>query len=246
MSDYALLALSPLDGRYAGKVDALRPIFSEYGLIKARVRVEVEWLLALAEEPEIVELRPFSPGAALRLRELAEGFSVEQAARVKAIERTTNHDVKAVEYWIKSKFEARPELRAASEFVHFACTSEDINNTSHALQLKGARDQVILPALDALIERETTRGLGGVIGLYDALPDPLKLRVLNKVRAFHHALRESGRYEIVPVGITREGAWISSGDLELTIGDTYPLEQVAMAHSDLEGRKTTGKLLLNP
>ncbi|KTF29679.1 adenylosuccinate lyase, partial [Xanthomonas vesicatoria] len=101
MSDSALLALSPLDGRYASKVDALRPIFSEYGLIKARVKVEIEWLLALAAEPGIGELAPFSEGAAQRLRALADGFNVTHAARVKEIERTTNHDVKAVEYFIK-------------------------------------------------------------------------------------------------------------------------------------------------
>ena len=139
MSD-ALTALSPLDGRYAGKVDALRPIFSEYGLIKARVKVEVEWLLALAADPGIVELKPFSDAASARLRALADGFSVEDAARVKAIEATTNHDVKAVEYFIKERLqddasELVQELGPALEFVHFACTSEDINNLSYALML---------------------------------------------------------------------------------------------------------------
>ncbi len=158
----ALTALSPLDGRYAGKVDALRPIFSEYGLIKARVKVEVEWLLALAAEPGIVELAPFSPAAVKRLRALAEDFSMEAAARVKVIERTTNHDVKAVEYLIKERLQdddANPdsELGPALEFVHFACTSEDINNLSYALMLGQARQQVLLPQLDALIE--TLRGM---------------------------------------------------------------------------------------
>jgi hypothetical protein len=118
-----LLALSPLDGRYAGKVDALRPIFSEYGLIKARVKVEVEWLLALANEPGIVELKPFSEAAAARLRALAEDLSPADAARVKEIERTTNHDVKAVEYLIKERLKDDAELGPALEFVHFACTS---------------------------------------------------------------------------------------------------------------------------
>jgi adenylosuccinate lyase len=140
MSD-ALTALSPLDGRYAGKVDALRPIFSEYGLIRARVKVEVEWLLALAAEPGIPELP-----AVFRCRSRAparagEGFSVEDAARVKAIEATTNHDVKAVEYFIKERLQDDAELGPALEFVHFACTSEDINNLSYALMLSKARQR---------------------------------------------------------------------------------------------------------
>ena len=152
MSDAQLLALSPLDGRYAGKVDALRPIFSEYGLIKARVKVEVEWLLALAAEPGIVELPPFSDAAIARLRALADDLSVADAARVKEIERTTNHDVKAVEYLIKERLKDDAELAQALEFVHFACTSEDINNLSYALMLNEARQQVMLPKLDDLIQ----------------------------------------------------------------------------------------------
>ena len=120
MSESALTALSPLDGRYAGKVEALRPIFSEYGLMRARVRVEVEWLLALAAEPGIVELAPFSADAAARLRALADGFSVADAARVKEIERTTNHDVKAIEYFIKERLRDDAALGPALEFVHFA------------------------------------------------------------------------------------------------------------------------------
>ena len=148
----ALTALSPLDGRYAGKVDPLRPIFSEYGLIRARVIVEVEWLLALAAEPGIPELAPFSADAVARLRALADGFSVEHAARVKAIEATTNHDVKAVEYFIKEQLKDDAELGPALEFVHFACTSEDINNLSYALMLRQARQDVLLPKLDALIQ----------------------------------------------------------------------------------------------
>src|SRR5687768_1071124 len=151
MSEAALLALSPLDGRYAGKVDALRPIFSEYGLIKARVKVEVEWLLALADAPGIVELPPFSAAASQRLRSLASAFSTSDAARVKEIERTTNHDVKAVEYFIKEQLKDDAELGPALEFVHFACTSEDINNLSYALMLEQARSEVLLPSLDAVI-----------------------------------------------------------------------------------------------
>jgi adenylosuccinate lyase len=150
MSEFTLLALSPLDGRYAGKVDALRPIFSEYGLIKARVKVEVEWLLALADEPGIAELAPFAPAAAARLRALAADFAPAHAARVKEIERTTNHDVKAVEYFIKEQLKDDAELAPALEFVHFACTSEDINNLSYGLMLEQARREVLLPSLDGI------------------------------------------------------------------------------------------------
>ena len=147
-----LTALSPLDGRYAGKVDALLPIFSEYGLIRARVKVEIEWLLALAAEPGITELAPFSAPAAARLRALAEGFSVDDAARVKAIEATTNHDVKAVEYFIKERLKDDAELAPALEFVHFACTSEDINNLSYGLMLDAARREVIVPAYQGIAD----------------------------------------------------------------------------------------------
>ncbi len=148
--DSSLLALSPLDGRYAGKVDGLRPIFSEYGLIRARVKVEVEWLLALAAEPGIVELQAFSAAAKAKLRALADGFSVAHAARVKEIERTTNHDVKAVEYFIKEQLKDDAELAPALEFAHFACTSEDINNLSYGLMLEQARRDVLLPTLDGV------------------------------------------------------------------------------------------------
>ncbi|MFY2765087.1 adenylosuccinate lyase [Arenimonas sp. MALMAid1274] len=152
MSDAALTALSPLDGRYAAKVEALRPIFSEYGLIRARVRVEVEWLLALASESHLVELPPFSPDAITRLRGLVSDFSVDDAARVKAIERTTNHDVKAVEYFIKERLRDDAELGPALEFVHFACTSEDINNLSYALMLHEAYTTVLAPRTWAVVE----------------------------------------------------------------------------------------------
>jgi adenylosuccinate lyase len=152
MTHATLLALSPLDGRYASKVDALRPIFSEYGLIRARIKVEVEWLLALAAEPGITELAPFAPAEIGRLRALAEDFSVEQAARVKEIERTTNHDVKAVEYFIKEQLAGDAALGPALEFVHFACTSEDINNLSYGLMLNQARREVLLPGLEGIAD----------------------------------------------------------------------------------------------
>ncbi|WBY00116.1 adenylosuccinate lyase [Ramlibacter tataouinensis] len=145
-------ALSPLDGRYAARLSALRPLMSEQGYMHRRVQVEVCWFIALSDAG-FAEFKPLTPGARTYLLGLVKNFSEADALAIKEIEKTTNHDVKAVEYWIKSKFEARPELVAASEFVHFACTSEDINNTSHALQLKGAREQVLLPALDAVIAR---------------------------------------------------------------------------------------------
>ncbi|MES2784067.1 MAG: adenylosuccinate lyase [Pseudomonadota bacterium] len=145
-------ALSPLDGRYASRLAALRPLMSELGYMHKRVQVEVCWFIALSDAG-FAEFKPLTPGARTYLLGLVKNFSEADGLAIKEIEKTTNHDVKAVEYWIKSKFEARPELKAASEFVHFACTSEDINNTSHALQLKGGRDQVILPALDAVITK---------------------------------------------------------------------------------------------
>ena len=145
-------ALSPLDGRYAGKLNALRPLMSEQGYMHRRVQVEVAWFTALSDAG-FAEFKPLTAGARSYLTSLVKNFSEADAVAIKEIEKTTNHDVKAVEYWIKSKFKDRPELEAVSEFVHFACTSEDINNTSHALQLKGARTHVILPAIDGLIHK---------------------------------------------------------------------------------------------
>ena len=152
MTFSSISALSPLDGRYAGKLAPLRPLMSEQGYMHRRVQVEVAWFIALSDAG-FNEFKPLSPGARTYLLGLVKNFSEADGEAIKAIEKTTNHDVKAVEYWIKSKFDARPELLAAQEFVHFACTSEDINNTSHALQLKGARDLVLLPALDAVIAK---------------------------------------------------------------------------------------------
>ena len=150
MSLTTLTALSPLDGRYAAKLSALRPIMSEHGYMHRRVQVEVAWFIALSDAG-FAEFKPLTVGARAYLLGLVKNFSSADCAAIKEFEKTTNHDVKAVEYWIKSKFEARPELEKAIEFVHFACTSEDINNTSHALQLRSGRDQVVLPALDRLI-----------------------------------------------------------------------------------------------
>ena len=142
-----IAALSPLDGRYAKSVEALRPVFSEYGLMRARVRVELSWLKALAAEPKIVEVPPFDGAVLAEIDDVIAGFSLEDAAAVKAIEATTNHDVKAIEYWLKERFAGVPAVSAVSEFIHFACTSEDINNLSHALMLREARDEVLLPKL---------------------------------------------------------------------------------------------------
>ncbi|CAN7406273.1 MULTISPECIES: adenylosuccinate lyase [unclassified Variovorax] len=150
MSFSTVSALSPLDGRYAAKLSALRPLMSEQGYMHRRVQVEVAWFIALSD-CGFPEFKPLTGGARKYLLGLVTNFSEADAIAIKQIEKTTNHDVKAVEYWIKSKFEARPELLAASEFVHFACTSEDINNTSHALQIQAAREKVVLPAIDGLI-----------------------------------------------------------------------------------------------
>ena len=159
----ALSALSPLDGRYAPRLAALRPIMSEFGYMKRRVQVEIAWLIALSD-CGLEQFAPLTPNARRYLGQLVDDFSETDGAAIKAIEKTTNHDVKAVEYWIKSRLLGQAELLAASEFVHFACTSEDINNTSHALQLKAGRDQVLLPALDSIISqmREMAHAFAGV------------------------------------------------------------------------------------
>jgi adenylosuccinate lyase len=153
MNHHALNAISPIDGRYADKAAELRPLFSERGLIRQRVRVEALWLKALAAEPQIVELKGLPAEALTVLDALAAGLTDAEAAEVKRIERETNHDVKAVEYFVKSRLDAAPAWRPRREFVHFGCTSEDINNLSYALMLREAREQVLLPRLDALLER---------------------------------------------------------------------------------------------
>ncbi|MEW7982950.1 MAG: adenylosuccinate lyase [gamma proteobacterium symbiont of Phacoides pectinatus] len=146
-----LTAISPIDGRYGAKTEDLRPIFSEYGLIRHRVQVEVRWLQALAANGQIGEVPPLSVHANNILDGIVTHFDGEDARRVKNIERTTNHDVKAVEYFLKEKIAGNHELEAISEFIHFACTSEDINNLSHALMLREGRGQVLLPQMDELI-----------------------------------------------------------------------------------------------
>ncbi len=165
MTDFTLTALSPIDGRYGSKVNALRPIFSEFGLIRARTTVEVRWLQALAAESAIAEVPSFSNEANQVLDAIVSGFSETDAARVKEIERTTNHDVKAVEYFLKEKIAENQELLKVSEFIHFACTSEDINNLSYALMLKEGRDEVFLPQVAEIIE-----SIRGLAHQYAAVP----------------------------------------------------------------------------
>mgnify|MGYP003583738025 FL=1 len=148
-----IYALSPLDGRYAKSVEALRPIFSEYGLMKARITVELNWLKALAAEPKITEVPVFSDFTVAVIDKVINEFSLEDASAVKAIEATTNHDVKAIEYWLKERFSGVPEVADSSEFIHFACTSEDINNLSHALMLREARENVLLPQLAEILTK---------------------------------------------------------------------------------------------
>ncbi len=148
----SLTALSPLDGRYRNKVAVLAEYFSEFGLIRERIRVELAWLAALADEPGIAEIAPFSSAARALLAAAVTDFSIADAERVKAIERTTNHDVKAMEYWLKERFASAPEIAAASEFIHFACTSEDINNLAYSCMVQAARRDVLRPALAALTD----------------------------------------------------------------------------------------------
>ena len=153
MSFSALTALSPLDGRYAGKLDALRPAFSEYGLIRRRLQVEIEWLKLLAAEPHFSEIPPFASETLAELDALVVDFGPLEAGEVKAIEAVTNHDVKALEYWIRKRLVNNEEVMRVAEFIHFACTSEDINNLAHALMLQTARDETMLPMLDRIIGR---------------------------------------------------------------------------------------------
>lgn len=147
-----LTAISPIDGRYASKVDALRPIASEFGLMRARVEVELAWIKSLASHPQIDEVAPLSEQAIAEIDAIVTDFSEDDGQRVKAIERITNHDVKAIEYFIKEQFDNNPELRSISEFVHFACTSEDINNLSYSLMLTRMRDDVLQPTMRQIID----------------------------------------------------------------------------------------------
>ncbi len=199
-----LNALSPLDGRYQAKLDPLRPYFSEFALIKHRALVEVEWLKALAAEPALKEIAPLSAETLKELDAAIAGFSEADAAQVKAIETKTNHDVKALEYWLKERFGKNSEISKVNEFIHFACTSEDINNISHGLMLKTARDTVMLPMLDKLIARltELAKQLADMPMLarthgQPASPTTLGKEIANVVYRLHRQRKQLLKVEIL-------------------------------------------------
>ncbi|BCO30555.1 adenylosuccinate lyase [Thiohalobacter sp. COW1] len=199
----SLTAVSPIDGRYGRKTEALRPIFSEYGLIKHRVLVEVRWLQALAAHPAIAEVPAFGEHADNVLNGIVDNFSEEDAQRVKNIERTTNHDVKAVEYFLKEKIAGNQELEAVSEFIHFACTSEDINNLAYALMLREGRAQVLLPQLDSVIDAiaRLAEAHAGVPMLSRTHGQPASPTTLGKEMAnvVHRLQRQRGQLTAVPM-----------------------------------------------
>ena len=199
----ALTALSPLDGRYAGKIEPLRRYFSELGLIRYRVLVEVEWLKALAAEPKIREVPRFSKATIKKLDAVVAAFSDADGARVKKIESVTNHDVKAIEYFLKEKLGGNREVARVAEFIHFACTSEDINNLCHALMLKAARDEVMLPALDQIIARLRTiaHEQAGASMLAHTHGQPASPTTLGKEIANVVARLKRARSKIAAVGI---------------------------------------------
>jgi len=204
MSLTPLTALSPLDGRYHTKVAALSEYFSEYALIRYRVQVEVEWLKALAAEPTIVEVPPFSRATTKRLTAEATGFQAQDAEAVKAIEARTNHDVKAIEYWLREQLADAPEVLRVTQFIHFACTSEDINNLCHALMVQQARERVLLPTLDRIIEKLTSlaHGLADLPMLSRTHGQPATPTTLGKEMAnFVHRLRRA-RARIAAVELT--------------------------------------------
>lgn len=205
-----LTALSPLDGRYSSKVEGLREFFSEYGLIRNRVKVEVEWLKALAADPALAEVAPFSAETLAELDSVTAGFAVADGEAVKAIEATTNHDVKAMEYWLKERFANNAEVTRVSEFIHFACTSEDINNVSHALMLRDARDNVLLPSLDKVIARfrELAHNLADLPMLSRTHGQPASPTTLGKEMAniAHRLLRARARIAQVNMTAKFNGA----------------------------------------
>jgi len=205
-----LTALSPLDGRYSSKVGPLRNFFSELGLIRCRVQVEVEWLKALAAEPEIREAPPFSAATLTQLDFIVKKFSEADGAAVKIIEARTNHDVKAIEYFLKDKLAGNAEIARVAEFIHFACTSEDINNLCHALMLKAARDEVMVPALDAIIRQLTALAhkLAGAAMLAHTHGQPASPTTLGKELAnvVYRLRRARGRISAVSIAGKINGA----------------------------------------
>jgi adenylosuccinate lyase len=191
-----LSALSPLDGRYHKQVEPLRACFSEAALFRHRIAIEIRWLLALAGEPAIAEIKPFSKDTNKELERLIEAFSEEDAAQVKAIEAETNHDVKAIEYWLKQRLAGNPEAARVAGFVHFACTSEDINNLAYALMLEEGRDRVLLPSLDRIVETlgAMARFLADAAMLSRTHGQPASPTTLGKELAnFAHRLRRARR-----------------------------------------------------
>lgn len=198
-----LTALSPLDGRYASKVDALRPYLSEFGLIHARVTVEVRWLQALANHPQISEITPFSAETNARLDAIVANFSETDAERIKEIERTTNHDVKAVEYFLKEQIADIAELANAGEFIHFACTSEDINNLSHALMLKSGRDvlvasmQKIVDEIAALADKHAGQPMLSRTHGQTASPTTLGKEMANVAYRLHRQVQQFKAVELL-------------------------------------------------
>ena len=199
-----LSALSPLDGRYSNKIEPLRRYFSELGLIRYRVHVEVEWLKALAAEPKIKEVPAFSAATLKRLDTVVKNFSEADGIAVKKIESRTNHDVKAIEYFLKDQFAGNQEVARVAEFIHFACTSEDINNLCHALMLKAARDDVMLPALDAIIARMRTlaHDLAGAAMLAHTHGQPASPTTLGKEIANVVARLKRARSKIAAISLT--------------------------------------------
>src|SRR3989440_8521594 len=198
-----LAALPPLDGRYAKTLDPRRVYFSEQALIGYRIKIELEWLQALAQERAIRELKPFSPRTLGAFRRLAADFSERDAEQIKHIEAETNHDVKAIEYWLRGKLGSNKEAQAALEFVHFACTSEDINNLAYALMLRESRESVMLPALERLIDalRSLARRHAAVPMLARTHGQPATPTTLGKEMAnFVHRLQRA-RERIAAVSI---------------------------------------------
>lgn len=204
MSVTPLTALSPLDGRYESRVSALREHFSEHGLIRNRVRVEIEWLKALAAESSLAEIPAFSAEAVRELDDVIEAFSPDDSQAVKKIEAVTNHDVKAMEYWLKRRLAHNAEVMKVSEFIHFACTSEDINNTSHALMLREGRDEVLLPVLDRVIAalRAHAHALADVPMLSRTHGQPASPSTMGKELANIVARLERVRRSIAAVSLT--------------------------------------------
>ena len=206
----ALSALSPLDGRYEKSTDPLRPFFSEHALIRYRVRVELAWLMALAAEPAIAELKPFSRAIVASLNDLVLKFDEKDAKQIKAIEAETNHDVKAIEYWLKARLGKNREVQESLEFIHFAATSEDINNLSYALMLAESREQVMLPKLDEIIAvlREAARRHAALAMLSRTHGQPASPTTLGKELAnFVHRLRRArSRIAVVPLLAKMNGA----------------------------------------